>query len=89
MDGNLEFLRTESVEDFKKRQGISKINIEYNPETGKHLFLFAGKIGAVTSKFNPEKGLKDAVVSEVIGRDGKPFHLLHENGSNFEHVVSL
>ena len=87
--GNLEFLRTDTLADFKAKHGISSITIANNedkPNSG-YCFLFAGKMGAVSKSYNPSVGFKNPVVSEVVSSAGEKFLLLHEQGGGNLKVI--
>lgn len=74
----LEFLKTLSVEDFKKAQNVDKVEILQNKSTGKCFFTFGSSRGVVSSKY-PLKPFKNPVVSEVYSEDSKKsFFLLHD-----------
>ena len=48
---NLRFVRTMSVEDFKKGMGVPEIEVKKNPHTGKCFFVYGNEVGAVSSRF--------------------------------------
>ena len=48
----LEFLWTGSIDEFKKRQGISSINIERAATTDGYAFSFAGKSGGISKNID-------------------------------------
>jgi hypothetical protein len=94
MTTNLEFNKTQTLDEFKAENNINgKIDIgksEKNPSTGK-CFLFNGKIlGAVAASCS-ENGYrwKKPMVSNVTGSDGKQFLLLHETPTNIKITDSL
>ena len=70
---NLRFVRTMSVEDFKK--GMGK-----NPHTGKCFFVYGNEVGAVSSRFE-RGGIDMPVISQVCSADtGELFFMLHQRG---------
>lgn len=72
---SLNFNETLTVEQFKDRMQVSSIQVKENPSTGKLLFTYGGKIGAVSSKGIPE----NPMISNVSGDNGE-FWLLHNAG---------
>ena len=76
MEGNLTFGDTLTVEQFKARMLVSRINVRKNPKTGKLFFTFGAKTGAVAVKGIPQHPM----LSNVTGSDGSSFWLLHEEG---------
>lgn len=69
----LSFLETLTVEQFKSRMQVSKIQVKQNPKTGKLFMVFGAETGAISSKGIPEHPM----VSLVEG-DGGKFWMLHE-----------
>ena len=85
----LQFLRTDTVEDFKKNNGVSSIEVLPSAKVpGAFFFAVAGKAaGAVRSGFNPAVGFKSPKISlvrppmDATGKQGDDFLLLHEEGN--------
>lgn len=74
MEKNLVFNDTLTVEQFKSKMNVTRIDVKKNPKTGKLFFTYGGKTGAVTVKGIPSHPM----VSNVTGSDGSSFWLLHE-----------
>ena len=47
----LRFLETMTVEEFKSKMSVSKIEVKQNPYTGKCFFVYGFETGAVSEKF--------------------------------------
>lgn len=77
MDNQLHFIETMTVEQFKSRVMVDKIQVKQNPKTNKLFFTFGSKTGAVAVKGIPAHPM----VSEVEAPDGSSFYLLHEEGT--------
>ena len=77
MDNQLTFHETLTVEQFKSRVMVDKIQVKKNPKTNKLFFTFGSKTGAVAVKGIPAHPM----VSEVEAPDGSTFWLLHEEGT--------
>lgn len=71
---NLTFINTQTIEQFKDEQKISKVSVKQNPHTGKLFFVYGAETGAVAVKGIPEHPM----ISLVQGEKGEPFYLLHE-----------
>lgn len=74
MEKNLVFNDTLTVEQFKSRMMVDKIQVKKNPKTNKLFFTFGSKTGAVAVKGIPAHPM----VSNVEAPDGSSFWLLHE-----------
>lgn len=76
---NLEFLETQTVEQFKAEQRVDKIKVKQG-ENGL-FFTFGAKTGAVARKGIPAHPMISKVKGEPTDRnpDGV-FYLLHEEG---------
>ena len=77
MDNQLHFIETLTVEQFKSRVMVDKIQVKKNPKTNKLFFTFGSKTGAVAVKGIPAHPM----VSNVEAPDGSEFWLLHEEGT--------
>jgi len=91
----LQYLETHTVEQFKKKEGISSINILPSQfEAGKYFFAFAGGSGQVSKSFNKSTGFKDPRISKVrppmdaTGKQGEDFLLFHEAPNNDNVVMT-
>ena len=82
-NNNLEFIETFTVEQFKARTNVSKLEVKQNPHTGKLFFTYGAKVGAVASKGIPTHPM----VSYVSGIEGS-FYLLHEEGNGGAPVIA-
>lgn len=81
---NLQFLDTLTVEQFKAKKHVDKIQVKQNPKTGKLFFTFGAKTGAVASRGIPEHPM----VSLVQAPDGEQFYLLHNEGTGGAPVIA-
>ena len=60
----LKFLETMTVEEFKSKMSVNKIEVKQNPYTGKCFFVYGVETGAVSEKFiNGE--IPTPVISQV------------------------
>lgn len=86
---NLAFLETLTVEQFKRAQGVERIEVKQNPNTGKLFMTFGAKTGAVAAKGIPEHPMVSLVQGEATERnpDGK-FWMLHEEGTGGAPVLA-
>lgn len=84
MDNQLHFIETMTVEQFKSRVMVDKIQVKQNPKTNKLFFTFGSKTGAVAVKGIPAHPM----VSEVEAPDGSSFYLLHEEGTGGAPVLA-
>ena len=84
MEMNLVFNDTLTVEQFKSRMMVDKIQVKKNPKTNKLFFTFGAKTGAVAVKGIPAHPM----VSEVEAPDGSTFFLLHEEGTGGAPVLA-
>lgn len=87
---NLEFLETLTVEQFKSRMLVSRIDVKQNPKNGNIFFSYGAKVGAVAAKGIPTKPM----ISHVKG-DPTPenpsgeFWLLHNEGEGVPVLASF
>lgn len=79
MEKNLNFIETLTVEQFKARHNVSKLQVKQNPKTSKLFFAFGAQTGAVSSKGVPTNPMVSFVQGEPTEQnpDGK-FWMLHE-----------
>jgi hypothetical protein len=85
MATDLKFIETLTVNQFKAKMNVERLDIKKNPHTGKLFFSYGAKIGAVSAKGIPSKPM----VSEVCGEDGETFYLLHNEGEGAATIASL
>lgn len=81
---DLTFISTQTVEQFKKAQGVDSIKVRQNPHTSKLFFTFGAETGAVSTKGIPA----NPMISQVKGEDGICFFLLHEEGTGGAPVLA-
>lgn len=88
-NNNLTFIETLTVEQFKRAQGVERIEVKQNPHTGKLFFTFGAKTGAVAVKGIPSKPMLSYVQGEPseLNPDGK-FWMLHEEGTGGAPVLA-
>jgi hypothetical protein len=79
----LRFISTQTVEQFKADQRVSKLEVRQNPHSGKLFFTYGSSVGAVSSKGIPS----NPMISKVEGSDGQ-FFLLHEEGQGGAPVLA-
>lgn len=79
MERNLKFLETLTVEQFKSRMQVNKLQIKQNPKTSKLFFAFGANTGAVSSKGIPTNPMVSFVQGDPNEQnpDGR-FWMLHE-----------
>lgn len=89
MNNNLIFIETLTVEQFKRDQGVERIDVKQNPHTGKLFFTYGAKTGAVAAKGIPNKPMLSYVQGEPTdtNADGK-FWMLHEEGNGGAPVLA-
>ena len=76
----LKFLETMTVEEFKSKMSVNKIEVKQNPYTGKCFFVYGFETGAVSEKFIHGK-VSQPVISQVCSPDtGDIFYMLHQRG---------
>ena len=76
---------TLTVEQFKAKELVSRIDVKKNPKTGKLFFTYGAKSGAVAIKGVPNRPM----ISNVTGQDGTSFWLLHEEGNGAETIATF
>ena len=84
MENNLIFNDTLTVEQFKDKFKVSRIDVKKNPKTGKLFFTYGANTGAVAVKGIPQHPM----LSSVTGSDGSSFWLLHEEGQGGAPVLA-
>lgn len=68
MDNNLIFHETLTIEQFKNRQHVNKLEVKKNPKSGKLFMTYGAKTAAVSLKGVPQKPM----VSLVTPKDAQP-----------------
>lgn len=94
--GNLFFGDTFTIEQFKAKFMVSRIDVKMNPKTGKLFFTYGAKTGAVAVKGIPQNPMisivcpeGDTIDMEHIGQNGcTTFALLHEEGQGGAPVLA-
>lgn len=81
--GNLDFIETFTIDQFKAEVHVEKLQVKKNPKTGLLFFTYGAKVGAVASAGIPKRPM----VSLVNGDSGK-FYLLHEEGTGGAPVIA-
>jgi len=85
MDNLLTFNETLTVEQFKAKVMVSKLDVKKNPKTGKLFFTYGAQTGAVSAKGIPSKPM----VSNVTTPEGDSFYLLHEEGQGAPTIATF
>lgn len=84
----LHFVETLSIEDFKTRQKVEKIEVKQNPQTSKCFFVYGMQTGAVSDKFL-SGGITCPVISQVCSPEtGDMFYMLHQKGDGGAPVLA-
>ena len=94
--GKLTFGDTLTVEQFKAKMMVSRINVKKSPKTGKLFFTYGAKTGAVAVKGIPQRPMLSVVCPEGdtldIAHAGEKscttFWLLHEEGEGGAPVLA-
>ena len=69
-----------SVDDFKKANGVDKIDILKSEISGKSFFAYGFETGACSHRVL-QKTLTEPVISQVCSAEtGETFYLLHQKG---------
>lgn len=89
MENNLIFEDTLTVEQFKAKMNVSRIDVKKNPKTGKLFFTYGAKAGAVAVKGIPAHPMFSFVKGDPtpMNPDGT-FWLLHEEGQGGAPVLA-
>jgi hypothetical protein len=85
MEENMTFLRSLTVEQFKSLMQVNRIRVKKSDKTGNVYFTFGGEMGKVSRKGIPS----NPMISEVIGKEGDQFWLLHEEGGSGETLAEF
>lgn len=86
---NLIFNDTLTVEQFKDKMKVSRIEVKKNPKSGKLFFSYGAKTGAVASKGIPQRPMFSHVKGDPTPQNPSgEFWLLHEEGEGGAPVVA-
>ena len=96
MEGRLTFGDTLTVEQFKDKMMVSRIDVKKNPKTGTLFFTYGAKTGAVARKGIPQHPMFSLVCPEgdtldaahAGERECSTFWLLHEEGQGGAPVLA-
>ena len=70
-----------TVEEFKSKMSVNKIEVKQSPHTGKCFFVYGFETGAVSEKFMQGE-ISLPVISQVCSPDtGDMFYMLHQKGN--------
>ena len=87
---NLQFLETLTVEQFKAKMLVSRIDVKQNPKTGSIFFSYGAKVGAVSAKGIPSHPMFSRVKGEPTPENPSgEFWLLHEEGQGVPVLASF
>lgn len=86
---NLVFNETLTVEQFKDKMKVTRVDVKKNPNTGKLFFAFGAKTGAVASKGIPSHPMFSFVKGDPTPQNPSgEFWLLHEEGQGGAPVLA-
>ena len=89
MARNLIFQETLTVEQFKAKMNVSRIDVKQSPRTGKLFFTYGAKAGAVAIKGIPTNPMFSYVKGEPTPENPSgEFWLLHEEGQGGAPVLA-
>lgn len=93
MENSFNAIETLTIEQFKAKMGVSKLDVKRNPKTKKIFFSYGTKTGAVTTKCSLEELAKGAFVSlmpadPANGHDEEVW-LLHQEGKGAEVLATF
>lgn len=89
MEKNLTFNETLTVEQFKERMLVSRIDVKQNPKTNKLFFTYGAKTGAVAVKGIPAHPMLSHVKGNPTPENPSgEFWLLHEEGQGGAPVLA-
>lgn len=88
MNNLLNFIQTQTIEQFKASNHVAVIRVKKNPNNNKLFFTYGASVGAVSHKGIPTNPMISAVCPtgetpdmEHIGQEGcNTFYLLHNEG---------
>ena len=86
---NLTFNDTLTVEQFKDKMKVSRIEVKKNPKSGKLFFSYGAKTGAVAAKGIPQHPMFSFVKGDPTPQNPSgEFWLLHEEGQGGAPVLA-
>lgn len=86
---NLIFNDTLTVEQFKDKMKVSRIEVKKNPKSGKLFFSYGAKTGAVAAKGIPQHPMFSFVKGDPTPQNPSgEFWLLHEEGQGGAPVLA-
>lgn len=89
MEKNLIFNDTLTVEQFKAKMNVSRIDVKKNLKTGRLFFAFGAKTGAVAVKGIPQHPMFSFVKGDPTPQNPEgTFWLLHEEGQGGAPVLA-
>ena len=89
MARNLIFQETLTVEQFKAKMNVSRIDVKQNPKTGRLFFTYGAKTGAVAVKGIPTNPMFSYVKGDPTSENPSgEFWLLHEEGQGGAPVLA-
>ena len=89
MENNLIFNDTLTVEQFKAKMNVLRIDVKKNPKTGRLFFTFGAKTGAVAKKGIPQHPMFSFVKGDPTPENPEgTFWLLHEEGQGGAPVLA-
>ena len=90
MAENLQFLETLTIEQFKVRMLVSRIDVKQNPKNGNTFFSYGAQVGAVAAKGIPSRPMLSRVKGEPTPENPSgEFWLLHEEGQGVPVLASF
>jgi hypothetical protein len=85
----LQFLQTWSINDFKEKEKVERVEIRINDTTGKCFFVYGEHTGACSKKAETGQ-ISLPVISEVCSPvTGDLFYLLHQKGENPSRTLAV
>lgn len=90
MEKNLEFLETFTVEQFKRKEGVEKVEVKKNPHNSKLFFTYGSKVGAVAERGIPTHPMISYVKGEPTEKNPTGlFYILHEEGTGGAPTIAV
>ena len=87
---NLQFLETLTVEQFKAKMLVSRIDVKQNPKNGNVFFSYGAQVGAVSAKGIPMHPMISRVKGEPTPENPSgEFWLLHDEGQGVPVLASF
>lgn len=93
MESTFNAIETLTIEQFKAKMNVSKIEVKKSPKTGKIFFTYGSKTGAVTTKSTLAELAQGAFISlmpadPANGHDEEVW-LLHKEGKGAEVLATF